>query len=65
MMKKANIILIITLILSFFIGVLGAILKIFWAKNAEVLLLASLIMLPLAVIGLVVSNLGKIKDALR
>lgn len=64
-MKTANSILIVVLILGFLIGVLGTALKIFWAINADMLLLLSLIMVPVSVIGLIISNLGKIRQAFR
>ena len=64
-MKPINAFLIALMILGSLAGITGAVLKIFWAMNTDVLLLVSLIMVPVAVIGLIISNLGKIRQALR
>jgi branched-subunit amino acid ABC-type transport system permease component len=64
-MKPKNVFLIVLMIMGSLAGITGTALKIFWAINADVLLLVSLIMLPVAVIGLIISNLGRIRQALR
>jgi hypothetical protein len=64
-MKPKNVFLIVLMIMGSLAGITGTALKIFWAINADLLLLLSLIMVPVAVIGLIISNLGRIKQALR
>jgi hypothetical protein len=64
-MKPKNVFLIVLMIMGSLAGITGTALKIIWAINADLLLLLSLIMVPVAVIGLIISNLGRIKQALR
>jgi hypothetical protein len=64
-MKTTNAILIATLIFGFLIGLLGSVLKIIWAVNADVLFLLSLILMPVSVIGLIINNREKIRQALK
>jgi hypothetical protein len=58
-------IFLITIILGILIGTTGTILKVFWAVNADVLFLLSLILMPVSVIGLIINNREKIRQALK
>ena len=64
-MKPNNALLIVLMILGSLAGIAGAVLKILWAINADLLLLLSLIMVSVTVIGLIISNLGRIRQVFR